>query len=156
MNYGQGLGSLSLTDADQQPVETTKLIFLWSEGLSLITEGTVLTCDSVGHGLFVEEGGVCRAVALSNEVLICSPKMMRIGLRLHRDIGQLIIITSGDATVRNYTLFVLHCLPFFLLLLSVVLLHLWFMNKFSTSSGTPQAKPHMSLANQSSDFFPPF
>lgn len=54
-----------------------------------MTEGTVLRCDTVGPGLFVEEAGFGRvdAVALNNEVLICSSKMTRVGIRLYRDIG---------------------------------------------------------------------
>ena len=92
-----------------------------------MTEGTVLRCDSVGHGLFVEEAGFGRvdAVALDNEVLICSSKMMRVGLGLHRDIGQLIIITFSGDIFRDKTLFVVHPLPSFFLLPSVLLyLHL--------------------------------
>lgn len=108
-------------------METTRLIFLWSGGISLMTADTVLRCDSVGRGVFVEEVGSSRvgAVAPNNEVLVCSSKMMRVGLRLHRDIGQLTIITSSGDTFRVKTLFVLHPLPLFLLFLAVLLhLHL--------------------------------
>jgi len=61
----------------------------------------------------VEEAGFARvgAVALNNEFLICSSKMMRLGLRLHRDTGQFIIITFSGDIFRDRTLFALHPFP---------------------------------------------
>lgn len=63
--------AVSLKDI-QQPVETDRLIFLCSGGISLLTEGTVLSCDSVQGELLAEVEFVrVDAVVLNNEILIC-------------------------------------------------------------------------------------
>lgn len=78
---------------------------------------TVLRCDSPACGMFVEKEGYGRvdSVAL-NEVTVCLSMKMEVSLKSYEGIECLIIITfSGEV-------FVLHPLPFFLLLLSILLL----------------------------------
>lgn len=72
--------AVSLKDTHQEPVETDRLIFLWSGGISLLTEGTVLSYDSVKGGLLAEEAEFFRADAVAlNEIPICSSKIMKVG-----------------------------------------------------------------------------
>lgn len=78
---------------------------------------TVLRCDSPGRGMIAEKEGYGRvdSVAL-NEVAVCLSMKVEVSLKLYESIECLIIITfSGEVLI-------LHPLPFFLLLLSVLLL----------------------------------
>lgn len=125
--------AVSLKDIHQWPVETDKLIFLWSGGIPLMK--ALSSPVTVWGGLLAEEAEFVRvdAVALNNEILTCSSKIMRVGLKLCRDIGQLVIVIfsgkdrgrKGDV-FKDGTLSIIQLLPFFLLLPSVLLhLPLW-------------------------------
>lgn len=98
---------------------------------------TVLRCGSPACGMFAEKEGYGRvdSVAL-NEVTVCLSMKMEVSLKSYEGIECLIIITfSGEV-------FVLHPLPFFLLLLSVLLPFWWRARsqvplKYLTSSPYP-------------------
>lgn len=75
--------TVSWNDINQQPVETERLIFLCSRGISLLTEGTILSCYSIQGELLAEEAEFVRvdAVVLNNDILICSSKVMKVDRR---------------------------------------------------------------------------